>query len=368
MKAGDSFRCISDIRRSPSSARVMDLLDLHDRVRAAGDADKRFFASENLNRTIIIKHRLRTHEAQIFQFRRTVATKLFLPYNNRSLREGGRSFFVREEGWRDVLRDHFAVTPGNPAGDRDIEILELIDSVPSLDPFILFERMRMVGMDVDREFFQISPGEYERIKKMIEAEFYALARLAFADTDNVPARTYELVARMWNARNADGILPLIRALRIEAGEAAAVLFAWKGFIYYKSSLTQTQEQFTQFLTDVRALQVVNFADNHQRSAVADLKRMVLKGLAEAMKTIAEGVADYDRHFRGELIERRNPAKFREFLERSPKYFAQIGAALAAVNHAVSFWNYRFGRQAIKMCNADEFLDMLRDFGEGTGAA
>lgn len=372
MKPRDNltFRNIAELRKSPSSTRVLDLLEQHTKVHRAGGVGKKFFDNDNLNRTIIIKHRLRPYETYIFAHTRTIATKVFLPFNPTSLRDGGRSFFIREEGWREILRDHFSLDAVHPTPEveRDLRLLELVDGLPSLDPFILREKTRLDGIEVDPEFFEISSAEYERIRKVVEAEFFALARLAFEDGENVPARAKNLVMKMWDARNADGMMPLIKALRIVPAEAAGVLFAWKGFIYYKSALKGFKDSFSNFMSDMRRINIVGYADPGQRDELADMKAEVMKSLIEAYKTISEGVAEYDERFRGGLLDRRNPLEFRGFLEQSPKYFLEVGAALAAVNHAVSFWRYRFAQQKTKYCSADEFFEILRDFGEGTGAA
>ena len=58
-----------------------------------------------INEAIILKHRLRADETDAFPPRRAIVTKMIIPFQKMDLRAGGRSFFVGERFFEEMLRD-----------------------------------------------------------------------------------------------------------------------------------------------------------------------------------------------------------------------------------------------------------------------
>ena len=98
MAADRSIRCLSALC-SASSNRVLNLITIND---ANVDNEKHrtmpMFDSKILNNTIILKHRLRADEVDLFVTRRAIATKIIIPFERSDLRVGGQSFFIGQRG------------------------------------------------------------------------------------------------------------------------------------------------------------------------------------------------------------------------------------------------------------------------------
>ncbi|HUH22753.1 MAG TPA: hypothetical protein VLZ51_01685, partial [Brevundimonas sp.] len=90
-----TVRNLVHLRSSASTARVLNLLNVY---KEHGDeeewAEKPFFRTPALNKSMIIKHRLRRDELDAFHVRRHVATKIVIPIDTKDLRTGGRFLFV----------------------------------------------------------------------------------------------------------------------------------------------------------------------------------------------------------------------------------------------------------------------------------
>ena len=82
-----------------------------------------FFKAATMNGAVIIKHRLRADEQYIFDRSRRITTKVIIPFERTDLSLGGRSLFVGQRGWQDLLnqlrgtqdaesRDVWSATPG----------------------------------------------------------------------------------------------------------------------------------------------------------------------------------------------------------------------------------------------------------------
>ena len=54
---------------------------------------------------------------------------------------------------------------------------------------------------------------------------------------------------------------------------------------------------------------------------------------------------------------------REFLLSAPAMFCDLGERLGAVNHIVSFWNFRFPQGKMPIVTGPELVDILADFEE-----
>ena len=82
-------------------------------------------------------------------------------------------------------------------------------------------------------------------------------------------------------------------------------------------------------------------------------------MALAMDTTTAMLKVYDDAFQG-LIEEGRPTAFRDFLRDAPHLFARLGERLGAVQHIVSFWNYRMSPDRPRP-SPEELIDLLADF-------
>src|ERR1700744_4088791 len=139
-----------------SSSRVLNLLAIGiAQAENPGYGSAPFFVSPILNHAIILKHRLRGDEVDLFAKRRVLATKIIIPFERSDLKVGGQSMFVGQRNFEMLLK-----TVGNykdPSDmKQDLNVLYLIDSVPSLDPFLLREHLRTNTILPDACYFEIS--------------------------------------------------------------------------------------------------------------------------------------------------------------------------------------------------------------------
>ena len=128
------YRSLRGLEKTASTSRVLNLAALA--VRQAGNPEhsaQPMFKSAVLNGSVILKHRLRVDEVELFDGLTRTATKLIVPFDKTDLALGGRAVFVGEKGWIPVLEE---LRGGADEAVRDIEVLEALDQLPSLDPFL----------------------------------------------------------------------------------------------------------------------------------------------------------------------------------------------------------------------------------------
>src|SRR6185437_13933637 len=89
-----------------SSSRVLNLLAIGQaQAENEGHLKAPLFESPIINHSIILKHRLRADELDLFPIRRVLATKVIIPFERTDLRVGGRSLFVGQQGYDTLLRE-----------------------------------------------------------------------------------------------------------------------------------------------------------------------------------------------------------------------------------------------------------------------
>jgi hypothetical protein len=226
-------RSFHRIRRS-SSGRILNLVKLSE---AAADETrpevKQLFFSPQLNRSILTKHNVRDNERDLFGRPVHVATKIFIPFDPRRLEIGGRSFFIEEHHFRDHLRDlvHLDISSGEPVVQHDVKVLEALSHSPTLDPFIVTERLRAEGIRVDPSFLAESYAGASKASTDVYKVFTPLLRKALGKVATSEEMN-RFVDQVWNTSAATTSNLFLEALQIPRMEWANVIFAWKALIYY----------------------------------------------------------------------------------------------------------------------------------------
>ena len=94
----------------------------------------------------MVKHRLRANELQYLSRDLRNATKVIIPLAADDLKLGGLAFFVNQKGFRELVASFHENRPAD--AERDGRLLVVLDSLPSLDPFLLKERLDRNGFGI----------------------------------------------------------------------------------------------------------------------------------------------------------------------------------------------------------------------------
>lgn len=353
-----SIRNLANLQSFGSTSRVLNLLAVW-RRHGATDAwrEQPLFQTPALNRGLIIKHRLRRDEVDLFHTYRQSATKVILPIDLDDLRLGGRFIFIGQRKFDQAMREYFGVS----VDDRDLETLRLIDQLPSLDPFLLREQVKRGGLDVARCYFDLTEGDMKRMFGFVEAQIAPLVAMSMqAEAARSRARaTSTLVSKILS--NADGaeMQPLRETLQLAPGEYAEGVFCWKGFLYYKWSAATVLKDARAVADAIAKVQPTGPLDTESRLYIERGRQVLRRQILKTCETVLETLKVYDRAYAG-LTEDGRPAAFREFLLDAPSMFIRLGEQVGAVQHIVSFWNFRFGPRSPRV-QVEELIDIFMDF-------
>jgi hypothetical protein len=358
-----SFRSLSGLEKTASTSRVLNLAAIAGQYAGEEEYEKApFFRAQTLNGAVIIKHRLRADEAYIFERDKRISTKVIIPFERTDLSLGGRSLFVGQRGWTELL-NQLRGTADEEA--RDVALLEALDELPSLDPFLLREHLKRREFHIAACYFAISSGDLERMQRFVSAEISKLVDLAYGGAGGGAgsANISKLVHLLLSGQDDRRLEPLRATLGLQGQDFREGVFSWKGFLYYKWVLNTLWPELRSVIGELTEIKVVGPRDDEMLREVKEIGGRVNQAILAQVRQVRKTLQVYDNAF-SELTQANNPLAFRDFLLKSPDMFLSLGERTGMVSHIASFWRYRFPKGRPLRVELDELYDILQDFHHG----
>jgi hypothetical protein len=324
-----------------------------------------FFNSNVINSSILLKHRVRSDETHLFADTRPVATKIIVPFDVKDLRSGGRSFFIDQRGFHETLRD--IGNYGEGSLERDLEVLRVINGLPSLDPFLLREHLRAHSIECADCYFEISRADQQRMYDYVALEIRKLINLATGDSKGSQSSTARLVAALLSTEVDEKLEPLRQTLGMSSADFREGVFSWRGFLYYKWCMEKLWPEIISVLREVRSVQPVGALDSERRTFLRASQQSIIEKVRDGGQSVKKILAVYDEAY-ADLVSNQAPKTFRDFLLSAPHLFLELGEKMGAISHIVSFWRFRFPPKSRLTVDAEElstiFTDFLQSFSSG----
>jgi len=345
-----------------STSRVLNLCSIDAKnANNAEHAEKPLFLSPILNKSFLLKHRIRGDEAYLFGSATAVATKIIIPFDASDLRSGGRSLFVDQRGYVESLRE--VGNYNSEALDHDLMVLRLLNGVPSLDPFLLREHLRNNKIEVSPSYFAISEGDQERMHVFVSQEMSRLVALANGSGSNESSN--RLVTAMLSNEIDEKLEPLRLTLGLTGNDFREGVFSWRGFLYYKWSMGKFWPDVMGVLREINTIAPRGTITTDQKVFLAGLRRKIISMVRDNGNHVNKTLAVYDSSFQG-LVQNQSPGAFRDFLLSAPNMFLDLGEKLGTISHIVSFWRYRFASNGSNHIDAEELSAIFQEFSSCIG--
>ena len=359
MSRDRTYRSLEYLRKSAATSRVLNLWQIAQREGAKPEHQENpFFRNALLNRAMILKHRVRGSEADLFDYPVQTATKILLPIAERELRYGARFLFVGQRDFEDVAAASFAEDLRR--GSRDRLVLDIISSLPSLDPFLMRESLKTNGFSPAACYFNLSDGDVERMSSSARLELEPLVRMSFGDGHAFAAKSATLLSKLLSDAGSAELEPLRRVMNMDAQQFREGVFCWKGFLYYKWQLQDLLPRIRQVLEEIAVVRPLGPIDHDDKIYIARVKADLRSWIFSALGAVTEALAVYDNAYAA-LTKQSDPASFRDFLLRAPAMFLSLGERLSGVEHVASFWRFRFPQRQMQRIGVDELVDIFMDF-------
>jgi hypothetical protein len=328
---------VSDLGRTlrqAESSRVLNLSQIEQRWGLYEDyAARPLFDNKLLNRAIIMKCAPRPGELFEYGEQRLKSTKVLFPFDRKDLSLGGFSALVGQKNFLRVMSRH--LHGSGRLSERDERVLNLLDQLPTLDPFLLHALLKSNGLDVSEAYFQLSPADREAIQQEMTNAFAPLVLLCFPDGRFEADAIKGFIGKMLNFEESAEIDSLRAAFRLNEPLFSIAMFAWRGIIYYEWRTARLNPALDAAVDRIRKLKFVDTdtaagADQGEQS-----RAKILRTAATAAARVREITGRYDAAF-ADFVEQRQAEQFRQFLVSAPSLFLICGQSMAIMEHIVNF--------------------------------
>lgn len=323
------------------------------------------FHSARLNNAIVIKHNVRDNERALFARPRYVATKIILPVDPDNLSLGGATFMLGERQAPTILRDKLSLQrcSEDPRVKYDLKVLDLLDQLPTLDPFIVKERFAVDGLVLPERFSSFQLSGDDGMHRYLRAQLMPLVQMALRGKGGGYAGESamdRLFDEIFSGQLGGRVDPLRTALKIEAQDWPGALYTWKAALYYEFRAKQFEGRYERFLHNLQNARIFGFTN----MAPADVVLQTRQSLAErAIKTKAhldQLLASFDQAFRGQLLGQGSPEAFRDYLLSLGDRLYDFGVVYGVLEQMVGYWEYWFLSRGVAAIPAEFFYQIGRD--------
>jgi hypothetical protein len=352
-----AFRSLKGLERTGSTSRVLNFAAIASRHAERGAAKlPPIFKAGVLGGAVLVKHRVRPDEQSVFVKPRYTATKLVIPFERTDLALGGRALLIGQKGWTKLLGG----LQGDPAAyPEDAALLQALDELPSLDPFLVREQLKRRRLQVAAEYFVLSEGDLQRMRSFVSGELQGLVRLAYG-SDYVAPETDRLVDAILSGEQDLRLEALRGALHLGESDYGEGLFCWRGLLYYKWSLQETLPLLQDLMGELAEIRLVGAKTPAVVENIQALKNRVANGFAQRTSQVQDALAEYDYAF-ALLRDQVEPAAFSRFLIGAPGVFLALGEDMGLLSHAATYWRFRFPDSEPLMATPDDLTDILEEF-------
>ena len=338
------------------SPRVLNCNVLTRTILAKDPEAKPFFRCKPLNNLVLIKDT----DAQARGGESSIGTKLYLPFNQNDIYEGGRTIFVHSKYVKDALVDNFGQGALPKASfDEDMRILRLLDRLPSLDPFLLKDVFINEKIEMNPSYFEVNKILWDQIELFILQSFEPLAKAAFPDAMSSDDVARKLIEKIWVGKDLEALQPLILAFRLPQGQELEIFAAWKGINFYGFQQQRTaplQAEMVAWLNEVKIpIAAVSSAERAEiKTALESTKIQVQNEWQAADRVLVEYQSSYDKMFRHRI----GSTDFVHFLRNSSQAYWTLGDSLGRTGHAVYCWDTMSKRYPGRKMPWDQMRELL----------
>jgi len=262
---------------------------------------------------------------------KAVRTGIYFPYDSRQLSAGGQAVFINESNFEQYLEEILGIGEKiSESAGRDLSILRSMDSLPSLDTFLLKEELQHLYPDIDSGAFDMSPEDVRKTRSRIQARIMpiltkAAGELSKRDVDKT-------LNALWNPEMPEAAM-FISSFGLDVEQAPAIFNALRGISYYEAQAIEVTNDIRRFLkwhsdSQFRPVDWRNHGSFHEQFLT--LASSVDKSVRILLKHANELFQNYDQSHK-EFLEKSNPLPFRKALAGSVRLYGDMGSDICKLS-------------------------------------
>ncbi len=313
------------------------------RTNGADAAETDFlFLTRELNNVIFVKEARPSRKSSRYHYDQPIGTKLYFPYNCGRIYDGGKSVFIDDPQIRRILNHHAGldIDDNSEDADRDLNLIRLLEELPSLEPFLVKDKLDIEGISANEVYFQISESEWKAIQTHVSEKLQPIISFAFPDSkDREKGRTRFLMKKLWNTKDIDALMPIMDAFNLPREEAGKIFSAWKGIMYYDFEYNRSLPNWRKNIAWMQQDAVpTDFVDREQRELLRELMDSVRGQYKEFWQDLQDIFSSYEEAYDKLFVLRQEPGPFIEFMRDAVKTYWILGSRMSAINHSAIVWD------------------------------
>ena len=337
--------------------------------------EDRLFKSQSLNNTIIFKQPSFALDGPMpgsssgakgavkTLSRRPIQTAIYVPKSSDEPDLGGHAIFIGHPKYWDLMKNHCGVNVADKeANGNDMELLRLLEDVPSFDPFLLKTIFSEKKISINDNYLTVMKEEEIEVRQVIEQRVRPIVERAYNGMapEEAETRTQSFIDGIWDPDSSDATA-FIAAFRIEADAIPEVFGAWKGISYYQYQLQRIRPKIAELLgflqsdnavaTDARRLV------GSERESLAMFRKDIHARLRNAYKNTQSILLQCDQAYDA-LIKEGNPLPFRDFLQTAVDKYWTLGACNCSLVLVSDVWQRYSGNGRTNKFEAEALKAMF----------
>lgn len=293
-----------------------------------------------------------------------IATFLYMPFDIEDIAGGGNSLDLSvARGRADSLYQltGFQLNEEGHTVARDRRLIEVIEDLPSLDPFLLRDRLETDGIKAPEAYFEISEAEFQEIKRYILDKFEPITtRVVDPKSPKAAQVAEQFIMKLWEGKDLDYLAPITQVFRIDPEQAGEIYYSWKGVTYYEFQYKRGQRTLLGFADWLHTKGAVpsHYVKKAVQEELEAKVRQVATAFARHLKNSSEILRIYNQAYEDLFVRGGDARPFIEFLRDSSTLFWDIAASISAMNHGVAVWRQHTAKSTDGKLAADDLTKLL----------
>ena len=363
----------SQLRNMIESGRAV-ALDCYAIGKSIPDDDRigRMVANDILNKSVLLKR----YERALPTARQSmiVNTVVYFPYDFDNPYDGGESLNFSAGGFYGALA--FKIAKGDTSSElserigEDMKLLNLFNSMHSLDPFMFKSRAEQAEMDADIHpaYFDISNQEWDKIRLPIREKISRLVTKALGDAEGSTAENLvreqyveRFLTKIWQAKDVEGIEPFIKAMQIPPEKAPEVFFAWKAVCYYQVRFGEILDELKTLFQWVGHNQLcfpIDFISlpPEEQQRIKARRELLREKMREGYIAANQVINEYEHSYNQFVVEDK-PRMFMSFLGNAENSYRGLAAHVSVATHCVNMWKWYVEQHGAEMRHV-QFIELF----------
>ncbi len=314
----------------------LDVLAISARLVAAGRDDELLFEMPFLNRSVLLKHVDAREGGRCAGTLRPIHMLIYLPYDPDCPGEGGETLLYSRQALAQLATARIGVIDeASTALRHDAAVLERLDALPSLNPFLL---RGVAEPAIPQSYLELESEAVARLQQRLERRIRPLIVAALGrPEEEVGADLDRMVEGFLSAAERHHLRSFAGALQLEPAEAETVLEAWTGIAFFEDEIVRLKPRVQTFAEQlIAASKPLKWLPATEHGRLAERLAAVRAAMRDAWLELRSILECYQRSYDA-LVFDAAPEAFVAFLRDSPAHYWRLGELCAYYEQAVRTW-------------------------------